>query len=220
MRPPATIHGTATTSESGTRFRAVFTNAAGSATSDAAVLTVLPAYAFSIGSTAVIEGDTGGNRSASLSVVLSKPASQATTIHYATAPSTATAGTDFVAKSGTLTFKAGQTLKFVTVPVKPDTQVESDEILHVVLSAPTGGPGLHPDHTSGTVTILNDDGAAGLRVGVGDATMVEGDAGNPNVVHVLVSLSAKATSTVSVTIRLQGGQPRAAWITSRLPRTC
>ncbi len=78
-----TLTGTASLSQSGSKYRAVFTNAAGSAATDAATLTVVSPYAFSVGSAAAVEGDSGGNRSVSLSVVLSRPASQSTTVHYA-----------------------------------------------------------------------------------------------------------------------------------------
>ncbi len=200
-----TLTGTAALSQSDWQYRAVFTNLAGSATTDAAILRVVPAYAFSVGGATIVEGDSGGNRSVSLSVVLSRPASQSTTVRYATANGTAQGGSDYVAKSGTLTFDAGTNVKFITVPVKPDTAVEGDEALQVGLSNPTGGTGLNPAHSSAVVRILNDDGATGLRAAVSDIAIVEGNGGTPNTAKVLVSLSAKATSTVSVTLRITPG---------------
>lgn len=200
-----TLTGTATSDRSGWRYRAVFTNSAGSATTDAATLSVAPEFAFAIGNAAVVEGDSGGNRSVSLSVTLSKPAAVTTTVRYVTSPASAAAGSDFVAKAGTLSFKAGATVKYITVAVKPDVTLEADETLSVLLSNPSGGTGLSPSSATGTVTILNDDAGSGLRASVGDVSIVEGDAGKPNVARVLVTLSAKATSAVTVTLRLAPG---------------
>ena len=56
------------------------------------------------------------------------------TVKYATADGTATAGSDYNAASGTLTFAAGETSKTVTVAVRGDTLVEGAETFRVVLS--------------------------------------------------------------------------------------
>ncbi|MGZ6894649.1 MAG: Calx-beta domain-containing protein [Acidimicrobiia bacterium] len=201
----ATLTGTANEGLSGARYRAVFTNSEGSATTSPATLTVVPAFAFSIGSASIVEGDSGGNRTVSLPVVLSRPASAATTVRYATVNGNATAGSDYLAEVGTLTFKAGATVMFATIQVKPDTTAEPDETFQVALSNPTAGTGLRPGTSTGTVTILNDDPGSGLRADVSSVAIVEGNGGKPNVAHVLVTLSAKATSPVTVTLHVAPG---------------
>ena len=46
------------------------------------------------------------------------------TVHYATSDGTATAGSDYTATSGTLTFNDGETIKSFTVPIAADNLVE------------------------------------------------------------------------------------------------
>src|SRR6185295_9854371 len=74
----------------------------------------------------------------------------------ATADGTATAGSDYVAQSGTLTFPAGTTTQTISVVVNGDGVVEGDETFVVTLSgAPvTKGQGIG--------TIVNDDGAPAI----------------------------------------------------------
>ncbi|HYI38892.1 MAG TPA: Calx-beta domain-containing protein, partial [Allosphingosinicella sp.] len=77
------------------------------------------------------------------------------TVDYDTAPGTATAGSDFVATSGTLSFAAGENSKTVDVVVNGDTAGEQSETFFVQLSDPTGFAVIAD--TSATGTIVNDD---------------------------------------------------------------
>ncbi len=199
------LAGTATLHDSGNEYRAVYTNDAGTATTNAAQLTVTNSTTISVGATSVVEGDSGKNRTATLTVTLSQPSAQNVTVHYATVNGTATAPSDFVAKSGNLTFKAGKTTQYVTVAVKPDVTVEPDETFSVALSNPTGGYSLAAAHAQGGVTILNDDANTSLTVSVGDATVCRSASGPADTAKVLVSLSSPATSTVTVRLALSAG---------------
>jgi hypothetical protein len=77
-------------------------------------------------------------------------------VAYTTQNGTATAGVDYTAASGTLSFAAGETTKTVTVATIDDTAVESNETLRLVLSNPTGGN----LGTAGAVaTIVDNEGA-------------------------------------------------------------
>ena len=71
-------------------------------------------------------------------VTLSRARSEATTVDYATSDGTATAGTDYTAASGTLTFAAGETSKTVSVTVLVDTEDEQSETLSLTLSNAAG----------------------------------------------------------------------------------
>jgi Calx-beta domain/Fibronectin type III domain len=200
-----TLTGPAVTSDSGKRFRATYTNSAGTATTNAALLTVTYTSTISIASATVMEGDSVKNRSAMLAVTLSQAAGQDLTVHYATVDGTAVAPGDYVAKSGNLVFKAGSTTRYVKIPVKPDTVVEPDKTLQVQLSNPTGGFTLAANHKVATVTILNDDAGSGLTVSAGDAGIYRAANGPLEVARVLVTLSAPAPSTMTVRLALSAG---------------
>ena len=89
----------------------------------------------------VAEGDSG-TTSAPLSVQLSTASATTVTVDYTIRPSggtdQATAGVDFVAATGTLTFAPGQTEATLPVTIYGDTAYEGSEIITVELSNPTG----------------------------------------------------------------------------------
>jgi hypothetical protein len=91
-----------------------------------------------IGDLWLSEGNSG-TTSFNFAVTLSNASDQPMTVNYATADGSAAAGSDYVAKSGTLTIPAGQTSGTVTVLVNGDWQSESDETFYVNLSNPTNG---------------------------------------------------------------------------------
>ena len=79
-----------------------------------------------------------GTTTATMTLTLSGPTTIATTVARSTANGTATAGSDYIAASGTVTFPAGATTAQTTVSVLGDTAVEPNETSQVVLSAPSG----------------------------------------------------------------------------------
>ncbi|UFN49473.1 cellulase family glycosylhydrolase [Roseomonas sp. OT10] len=130
-----------------------------------------PLPALSVNDVAVAEGN-AGTTNATFTVSLSQAASAPVTVRYATANGTATAGSDYAAASGTLTFAAGETSKTVTVKVTGDTAVEADEGFTLLLSGATGAT--IADGT-GAATIRNDDAAALPALRVADASVAEGN---------------------------------------------
>ena len=77
-------------------------------------------------------------------VVLSTPAplTTAVSVAYATAPGTATAGADYQAVSGTVTFPVGSisgASETLSIPVVADQIAENDETFRVILTGPAGG---------------------------------------------------------------------------------
>ena len=72
--------------------------------------------------------------SAPFTVSLSRQSSAAVTVHFGTSDWTATAGSDYTAASGTLTFAPGETRKTIAVPVLDDDEEEEDEIFTIRLS--------------------------------------------------------------------------------------
>jgi hypothetical protein len=88
-------------------------------------------------------------------VSLSSPTTEVVTVRFATSNDSASAGSDYVATTGTLTFNAGETMMTVPVTVNPDLNIEPDETFVVTLSNATGNVNI--GKATGIGTILNDD---------------------------------------------------------------
>src|SRR3954469_15564098 len=95
---------------------------------------------------------------ATITVTLSHALAADTTVHYATADGTATAGSAYTGQSGTLTFAAGQTQKTFQIailnPAAPDP--EDDETINLTLTTP-GTSLVLGDPSLATLTIVDDD---------------------------------------------------------------
>ena len=72
-------------------------------------------------------------------VTLNRVTSATVSVDYATADGSAKAGADYVAKSGTLTFSAGERSKTVQVDILDDTHDEGEETFTLALSNVSGG---------------------------------------------------------------------------------
>ena len=112
--------------------------------------------ALSIADTTVTEGDTG-TADAVFRVTLTPAAGATVRVSWATADRTATAGSDYRAASGRLTFRAGQTTQRITVLVLGDLLSEPDEQFTVTLRSPSNAT--LADATA-TGTIRDDDDRA------------------------------------------------------------
>ncbi|HWW94567.1 MAG TPA: Ig-like domain-containing protein [Vicinamibacteria bacterium] len=97
----------------------------------------IPSSTLSINDVSVTEPNTG-TANAVFTVTLSPASSQTVTVAYATADGTATAGTDYAAATGNLSFSAGTTTQTLTVQITGDTLPEPNETFFVNLSGPTG----------------------------------------------------------------------------------
>ena len=104
-------------------------------------------------SVAAASADEGG--ALSFAVALSEAAATEVTVDYATSDGSATAGTDYQAASGTLTFAAGETEKTVEVAALSDTAAEDDETFTLTLSNASGAT-IGTASANGTVTNAND----------------------------------------------------------------
>jgi Ca2+-binding RTX toxin-like protein len=135
-------------------------------------------------------------------VSLSNPSSQAITVNYATANGTATAGSDYVANSGTLTFAAGQTSQQITVLANGDTTVEPDETFTVNLSSPSNAT--LGTTISSTATILNDDAVQPGTLAFSAATYSVNENGTP-VTTITVVRTGGSDGIVSATLTPSNG---------------
>ncbi len=149
----------------------------------------------SIANTAVAEGNSGITNAA-FTVTLSKPSTKTVTVGYSTANGTATAGSDYTAATGTLTFAPGATSQKVNVAVTGDTAVEPSETFTVKLSNP-GNATLGTATATGTIN--NDDAAplAPPTVSIANATVSEGNSGTSTMAFT-VTLSRATDKAVTV----------------------
>jgi hypothetical protein len=92
--------------------------------------------------------------SATITVQRGGDTSGSATVQFATSNGTATAGADYTATSGTLTFVAGQITQTFTVTILPDALCDGDETVNLTLSNPGGGSVLGTRRTA-TLTILD-----------------------------------------------------------------
>ncbi|HYD70463.1 Calx-beta domain-containing protein [Azospirillum sp.] len=95
-------------------------------------------------------------------VQLAPAGSEAASVDYRTVDGTATAGQDYLAVSGRLVLRPGQTRAVIPVEIKGDGESEGDETFFLEISNPVGG-GFAGGQTvlSAQRTIIDDDGGSG-----------------------------------------------------------
>ncbi len=93
--------------------------------------------------------------SATLNATLSAASPVTVTVNYATSDSSASAGSDYSATNGTLSFAPGVTSLPISVPILNDPSDEPNETLTLTLSAPAGARLGTP--SAATITITDDD---------------------------------------------------------------
>ena len=147
----------------------------------------------SIGDASVDEGDSGST-TLDFTVTLSEAATEAVTVEWATSDGTATAGTDYTAGNGTLTFNAGDSSKTVSVTVAGDNVDEPDETFEVTLTNPSGAT-LGDDTATGTIT--NDDDPPTVTLVLTPDTITE--AGGVSTVTATLDHPSSEETTVTVT---------------------
>ena len=105
-------------------------------------------------SVADAEADEGAGAEIEFTVTLNRAASHTVTVDYATADASATAGEDYNAASGTLTFAAGVLSQTVAVTLLDDAIDEGRETFTLTLSNPSGAQIADGEATG---TIINSD---------------------------------------------------------------
>ena len=117
-----------------------------------------PSLQFSAANFSVSEA--GGT--ATITVTRTGSTAEAVTVDYATSNGSATAGTDYTAANGTLTFNGGESTKTFAVTIANDSQDENDETINLTLSNPTGGAVLGVQKTA-VLTVIDDDSGGALQ---------------------------------------------------------
>jgi Calx-beta domain/Beta-propeller repeat len=147
-----------------------------------------------LSTTAYTVGEGGG--SATITVTRSGSTAGGATVDYATSDGTATAGADYTATGGTLTFARGQTRQTFTVPITPDALAEGVETVNITLSNP-GPPStmttLRPDRDEAVLRIVDAQLTLALKAAV---SSVRENAGGATIA---VELTGVNTTPVTVT---------------------
>jgi hypothetical protein len=143
-------------------------------------------------------------------VSLSAPSGQTVTVDFATTDGTATAGTDYTAMSGTLTFAPGSLTQTIAVPIANDTLFENVETFTMNLSNPTNasvadaiGAGAIRDDGTGGGGVDNDT----PTLAVGNVSVLEGT--DTHAVFA-ITLSNPSTTAVTANLALANGTATAA----------
>ena len=141
----------------------------------------------------VTEGN-AGTTAVTFTISYSGPPN-AVSVDWATVAGTATAGSDYVAASGTASFTGvpSDRTRTVTVFVKGDTTYEGDETFTVHLSnnQPSGSTVI--DTANATQTITDDDAAPSFSID--DVTHTEGDAGGTTYTFTVTKAGTTALSS-------------------------
>jgi hypothetical protein len=145
----------------------------------------------------VTEGNTG-TVEATFSVTLSAPSTETITVAYATGHGTATAGSDYEAANGTLTFAPGETSKTITIMVNGDRLPEPNETVFVNLSGATNAT---IADGQGVGTILDDE----PRISISDVTKAEGKKNQTTLFIFTVTLSAPYDQPVTMSFQTVNG---------------
>jgi hypothetical protein len=123
---------------------------------------------------------------ANFTVKLSSASAQQVTVAYATSNGSAVAGTDYTAKSGTLTFAPGVTSQTIGVTVAATTLAHANRVFYVSLSSPTN---TSVTSSTGTGTLIDDEVEPYLSVN------------NPSVA------AASTATTLDFTVSLTSATP-------------
>ncbi|MGI8819956.1 MAG: Calx-beta domain-containing protein [Chthoniobacterales bacterium] len=145
----------------------------------------------SLDQTAYTVGESAGQ--VSVIVRLARVNTNPVTVNYATNDGTATAGSDYTATNGTLTFGPTETVKLVQLPILDDLIQESTEQFTFMISNPGGGV-IDPTRSTATITIQDNDGSGTVISFDADTYLVNENAG---AVTVRVTRTGTGNATVN-----------------------
>ena len=159
----------------------------------------------SIGDVTKSEGNSGST-TLLFPVTLSTSSTQSVSVNFATANGTAIAGNsvpfDYTARTGTVTFSPGQTLRYISVIVRGDLYVETDDTFGVTLSNPTSDATLNRATATGTIT--NDDGNGLPSISVQGVSTIEGNSGTKTMLFTF-TLNKPSETPISFNFATQNG---------------
>lgn len=146
----------------------------------------------SVRDSVVVEGNSGTTQ-ATFVVALSGPSSQSVSCSFATSNGTATAGSDYIATSGAVTFAPGEVEKPVVVLVNGDTVDEQQETYFLDISNVQNAT---VSSSRGNGFIVDDDGPT---ISINDVTVTEGNSGTKAATFTL-TLSGPSVEAIAVRV--------------------
>jgi uncharacterized repeat protein (TIGR01451 family) len=151
----------------------------------------------------VVEGNAGTTPAVFTVHLQPANATVTATVDYQTFGFTAIAGVDFTTTQGTLTFRAGETLKTFSVPIIGDTLDEGDESFSLQLSNPVNAS-IERDISFATIV---DDDHAGSPIpfaSIDNVRVTEGNSGSNSATFAL-RLSTSSATPATVRFQTQDG---------------
>jgi hypothetical protein len=148
-----------------------------------------PPVKLSIGGATVIEGDDGVTN-AVFTISLSAASTSTVTVNYATVNGVATASSDYIAATSSLTFAPGETSKTISIAVIGDREIESDETFFVNLLSAVNAV---IDVEQGAGKIRNDD----TSISISPVTKPLARNGNTDF-EFMVTLAQPSAKTVTI----------------------
>ncbi len=142
-------------------------------------------------------------------VKLSQSDTRQVTVNYATVDGTATAGNDYVAASGTLTFAPGAVSKTIPITIMGDTVGEPAEQFYVDLSAPVVAI---MGQARATVSITNDDAVTTTTTTAAQFAEGTADAG----LSIVQNNGGELMLTPAINADFSGPGLAAGWVSSVL----
>ena len=153
---------------------------------------IIPPPGISINDVTVNEGA----GTATFTVTLDAPSANTVTVNFTTANGSATAGSDYTAGNGIVSFAPGVTSQTITVPITDDNVFEGTENFFVNLSAPVNGDIVD---AQGVGTIIDNEAQPGLSIN--DVTVNE----SAGTATFTVTLSGPSAGPVTVDFATANG---------------
>ena len=154
-----------------------------------------PAPVLGLAAGTVTVDEDSGTATLTVEMVSTLASLRTMTVDYATSDGTASAGTDYTATSGTLTFVPGDTTETVTVPITDDLIAELDETFTVTFTNPAHATFQYGQtDLTATVTIANDEPT--VTVAAANTPVTEGQ-------NVVFNIARTGATTRSLTVWLR-----------------
>jgi uncharacterized repeat protein (TIGR01451 family) len=172
------------------------------ANNSAVAVTTATLPQFSISDARMAEGNSGTN-DMRFTVSLFPASTNTLRVNFTMNNITASRDSDFVFRSGTITFLPGETNQSINIGIIGDALYEQDETFSVQLFLPNGG---FIGRGLGIGTILNDDPLPAVTIA--DVNILEGNSGT-NAAAFQVVLSGRSSLPITVTCATLDGSARA-----------